>query len=139
MSGVNVPIRSVTPSNAHGEPTGPPVTNLPAPVNSDWVEQDFSAPGAGRLESGRALKQRKGIADRLDIEWQYLTRAEAAFVIQTFRKHEYIIVEYLSAAEGDWISECFYVGDRYARNWLPQIDRWEAVRTSIIRVIPDPG
>lgn len=135
---VNVPIKTVTPANANGTAIGQPVTNLPAPVSSDWVKSDFSAPDAGRLESGRMLKKRKGKADKLEIEWAMLTRAETALVLQTF-DHEYFLVEYLDAKAGTWVIKCFYAGDHAATGWLPQVDRWKSVKVPIIRAIPDPG
>ncbi len=133
---VNVPVRSVTPATATGSTNGNAITGLPAPVHSDWVKQDISGKGAGRLESGRMLKKRKGMADRLDIEWQNLTRAETAFVLQTF-DHEYMYIEYLDAKAGTWVSKYFYGGDQYASGWDPNDDCWESVKVSIIRSIPD--
>lgn len=135
---VNVPIRSVTPANAYGVATGAAVTNLPASTKSDWAKQDLSAPDAGRVESGRMLKKRRGKADRLDLEWSYITRSEAATVLQAFDS-EYILVEYLDAKLGDWRTEHFYTGDMTATGWTPHLDRWAKVSLAIIRATPDKG
>lgn len=139
MSEVSVPIKSVTPANANGKPIGPPVTNLPPLAKCDWAEQDLSAEGAGRVESGRMLKKRIAIADRLDLEWSYLTRAETAMVLQTFKKHEYILVEYLDPSLGDWRTEHFYVGDRRVTGWKGYLERHERIYVPIIRATPDKG
>lgn len=135
---VNVPIRTVTPANAKGQAIGPAVTDLPAPTTSGWGKQDLSAPDAGRLESGRMLKKRVGKADRLELEWRYITRAEAATVLQAFDS-EYILAEYLDAKKGGWRTEHFYVGDMAATGWIPHQDSWESVTLPVIRATPDKG
>jgi hypothetical protein len=135
---VNVPIRRVTPADAKGNPTGPAVTNFPAPTKSDWGKADISAPDAGRVESGRMLKKRRGKADRLDLGWEFVTRTETATILQAFDP-EYVLVEYLDAKSGQWITRHFYTGDMKATGWLPQVDSWESVTLPIIRATPDPG
>lgn len=134
---VNVPIKSVTPANAHGVAIGLPVTNLPAPTKSDWAKMDLSAPDAGRVESGRMLKKRRSKADRLDLEWKMISRADAAIVLQAFDP-EYILAEYLDAKLGDWRTEHFYTGDMKTTGWIPHLDSWESVTLPIIRATPDP-
>ena len=138
MSEVSVPIKSVTPANANGEPIGPPVTNLPPLTKCDWAKQDLSAPDAGRVESGRMLKKRVGKVDRLDLEWKYITRAKAAVVFKAFDP-EYVLVEYLDAKSGQWVTKHFYTGDMAATGWIPHLDSWESVTLPIIRATPDKG
>jgi len=135
---VNVPIESVTPANASGVATGSPVTDLPSLAKSDWSKQDLSADGAGRVESGRMLKKRIAKVDRLDLEWSYITRSEAATVLQAFDS-EYILVEYLDAKSGAWVTKHFYTGDMTATGWTPHLDRWAKVSLAIIRATPDKG
>jgi len=135
---VNVPIRSVTPANARGQATGSAVTNLPPLSKCDWAKQDLSAPDAGRLESGRMLKKRVGKVDRLDLEWKYITRAKAAVVFKAFDP-EYVLVEYLDAKSGQWVTKHFYTGDMAATGWIPHLDSWESVTLPIIRATPDKG
>ena len=135
---VNVPIKSVTPANAKGQAVGPAITSLPALSKSDWSKQDLSAPDAGRLESGRMLKKRVGKADRLDLEWRYITRAKTAAVLKAFDP-EYVLVEYLDAKSGQWVTKHFYTGDMKAAGWTPHQDRWERVSLAIIRATPDKG
>jgi len=98
---------------------------------------DISAPDAGRLESGRMLKKRKGKTDRLDLEWNFISRADTAFVLQTF-DHEYTLVEYLDAKAGQWVTKHFYTGDMKTTGWIPHCDEWESVSLAIIRATPDP-
>ena len=135
---VNVPIRRVTPANASGTAIGAAITNLPAPTKSDWSKMDLSAPDAGRVESGRMLKKRKGKADRIDLEWQMISRADTALVLQAFDP-EYVLVEYLDAKVGQWVTKHFYTGDMKTVGWLPHVDSWESVTLPIIRATPDPG
>lgn len=135
---VNVPIKSVTPANAQGTSTGSAVTNLPPLTKSDWSKQDLSADGAGRVESGRMIKKRVAKADRIDLEWTYITRSDAAIALQAFDP-EYVLVEYLDAKSGSWVEKHFYTGDMKATGWIPQLDRWESVTLAIIRATPDKG
>ncbi len=135
---VNVPIKKVTPATAAGVASGTPITTLPAPSKSDWAKQDLSAPGAGRLESGRMLKMRVGIADRLDLEWRELSRTETSTVLKAFNP-EYVLVKYLDAKAGSWVEKHFYGGDAKATGWTPHTDSWESVTLSIIRATPDAG
>ena len=135
---VSVPIKKVTPADARGNATGTAITNLPPLSKSDWSKQDLSAPDAGRLESGRMLKKRVGKADRLDLEWRYITRAKTAAVLKAFDP-EYVLVEYLDAKSGQWKTKHFYTGDMKAAGWTPHLDRWERVSLAIIRATPDKG
>lgn len=84
------------------------------------------------------LKKRIGSIDRVDLEWSYLTRAEASKVLKAF-KPEYVLVEYLDAELGDWRTELFCTGDRYAKGWTPHLDRWERVTLPITLTVPDKG
>lgn len=135
---VNVPIKKVTPANVSGVAIGSAVTNLPALSKSDWSKQDLSADGAGRVESGRMIKKRIAKADRMDLEWSYITRTEAATVLQAFDS-EYVLVEYLDAKSGAWVEKHFYTGDMKVSGWIPHLDKWESVTLPIIRATPDKG
>jgi hypothetical protein len=135
---VSVPIKKVTPADARGNAAGTAVTTLPPLAKADWSKQDLSADGAGRLESGRMVKKRVAKSDRIDLEWSYITRAEAAAVLQAFDS-EYVLVEYLDAKLGDWRTEHFYTGDMSCTGWTPHLDSWERVSFAIIRATPDKG
>lgn len=132
---VNVPIKTVTPASDKGVAIGSPITGLPAPVKSDWGKSDLSAPGAGRMESGRTLKKRVGKVDKLEIEWQMMSKDDAAFILQTF-DHEYTLVEYLDARQGLWVTKHFYTGDMQASGWIPHMQLWRSVTLSIIQSTP---
>lgn len=137
MSNVSVPISKVRPATAAGTAIGTTeITNLPPLTKSDWGKQDLSAPDAGRLESGRMLKKRVGKADRIDLEWSYISRTDAATVLQAF-DHEYLLVTYLDAKSGSWVEKHFYAGDMAATGWLPHLDSWTTVSVPIIRATPD--
>lgn len=139
MSDVKVPITKVRPATAAGAAIGSTeITNLPAMSKSDWAKQDLSKPDAGRVESGRMLKKRVGKADRLELEWRYISRTDAAIVLQAF-DYEYTLVTYLDAKSGAWVEKHFYVGDMAATGWIPHLDMWESVTLPIIRATPDAG
>lgn len=133
---VNVPIRSVTPANMRGQPTGETVTDFPQPSFTDWGKQNLLTPDSGRLESGSPLIELVGKIDKLDLEWHGISRVNAAKVLQAF-DHKYVLVEYLDARLGDWRTGHFYPGDMYARNWIAHKDCWEKVQFSLIKATPD--
>ena len=135
---VSVPIKKVTPADARGNAIGTAITNLPSLAKADWSKQDLSAEGAGRVESGRMIKKRVAKADRLELEWSYITRAETAMVLQAFDS-EYVLVKYLNAKSGTWVEKHFYTGDMSCTGWTPHLDRWERVSFAIIRATPDKG
>lgn len=133
-----MPIKKVTPADADGNPIGDPVTNLPALSKSDWGKSDISDKDAGRRESGKMVKKRRGKADRLDLEWEKISRTDAALALQTFDA-EYTLVEYLDARQGAWVEKHFYTGDMQAQGWLPHLDSWKSVTLAIIRATSDQG
>lgn len=132
-----LPIRSVRPADANGNPIGPAITDLPAASNCNWTKSDLSDPDAGRTISGRMLKKRRGKTDKLELKWNGLTRVQAAAVLQAFDS-EYLLVEYLDARAGQWVTKHFYGGDMQAKGWLPHIETWEVISLSIIQATPDP-
>ena len=129
-------IKSVQPATASGSPYGDKATNLPASSKGDWSKIDLSDPDAGRLESGRMLKKRRGQVDRVDLEWKGLSKEQASLVLKAFN-YEYVQIEYLSALEGTWVTKHFYVGDMAATGWIPHIQKWKSVTLAIIRATPD--
>lgn len=129
-------IKSVQPATASGTSYGVKVIDLPAASKSDWSKIDLSDPDAGRLESGRMLKKRRGKVDRVDIEWTGLTKAQAAKVLTAF-DYEYSMVEYLNALTGTYVIRHFYVGDMVASGWIAHQQRWKSVTLAIIRATPD--
>lgn len=131
------PLRSLTPADARGNVIGEAITDLPQPNIYKWGKADFSAPDAGRLESGRALKKRRGKVVKLDLEWTMPSLATAALVLQAF-DYEYCLVEYLDTKAGTWQTRHFYTGDMGSQLYtLVQDGCWESIHFSIFQATPD--
>ncbi len=132
------PIKWVTPVDFTGTPTGATVYNLPCPSKCQWNLQDISAPDAGRVESMKMVKMRKGQAIALNLEWVYPNASDASIILKAFNS-EYISVNYLDAMEGVYLTKVFYVGDRKAPLWNSKKGVWESVAFNIIQQTPDVG
>jgi hypothetical protein len=136
MSTINFVIKSVQPATASGTTYGTKITDIPAGSKADWSKIDLSAPDAGRVESGRMLKKRRGKVDRYDLEWRGLSAADASKVLKAF-DFEYTMIEYYNPLEGTIVTKHFYVGDMAAAGWIPHQQKWERVTLPIIRATPD--
>lgn len=132
-----VPIDKVRPADALGNPIGAYWSITPAPTKSDWVKQNIHSKDSGRLESGRAIVDRIGQADRLELEWQFITRLEGKAILQAFNR-TFFLLTYLNAVEGDWVERHFYSGDMASNGYIPHADTWGSVSFAVIRITPDP-
>lgn len=130
------PITSVQPCDVNGTTTGTAVTNLPVPSKYQWNLHDISGSDAGRLESMKMIKMRRGQARSIDIEWVYPTLTEAASILTAFDS-EYVKVICLDAKAGADVTKVFYVGDRTSPLWNHTRGRWERVGFSIIQQTAD--
>ena len=83
------------------------------PSGYEYVLEDVSADGAGRTEDGYANKNRIGQANAIALRWDYLTIEEMANLLQALDP-EYIMVSYLDAKHGTFLTKEFYVGNRTA-------------------------
>lgn len=137
MAIINFVIKSVQPATANGTPYGTKVTNIPAGSKADWTKIDLSAPDAGRVESGRMLKKRRGKVDRYDLEWTMLSVEDTSKVLRAFNS-EYAMIEYYNPLLGDIVTRHFYVGDMETSGWIPHLQKWTRVALPIIRATPDP-
>jgi len=129
-------IKSVQPATASGAPYGQKITDLPAVSDAKWSKVDLSAPDAGRVESGRMLKKRRGKVDRYDLEWRGLSASDASKVLKAFDS-EYVQIEYYSPIHGSDVTKHFYVGDMAATDWMPHQEKWGKITLPIIRATPD--
>jgi len=133
------PIRSVTPCDSFGKNTGAAVTNIPCPYHNGgypWNKDDISDEDAGRVESYRMVKKRKGRVVKINLVWKTLTLAEASIVLKAFAP-EYVNVEFLDAEEGAWITRTFYTGGMKASLYNSKKGIWDSVSFNIIQSIPD--
>lgn len=126
------PITSVTPCTVDGVSSGTAVTNLTTPSVYEYNLHDVSDSQAGRLESMKMIKMRKGQATSIRLEWAYPTLAEAADILTAFNS-EYVKVNCLQALTGTYAEKVYYVGDRIAPLWNSARGRWERVGFTIIQ------
>lgn len=136
MGIVNFVIKSVQPATASGTTYGEKVTDIPAGSKADWSKIDLSASDAGRVESGRMLKKRRGKVDRYDLEWTMLSVEDTSKVLKAFDP-EYAEIEYYNPLEGSLVTKHFYIGDMATTGWIPHLQKWKSITLPIIRATPD--
>lgn len=104
---------------------------VPCPSSYQYKLSDVSAADAGRTESGLMDKMRIAQKVHLELEWAYLTIADAATVLSAFNS-EYFNVTYLDAMAGTYHTKTFYAGDRSTPLYNSRIGRWTNVSFNII-------
>ena len=127
------PIKSVTPCDENGTPTGATVLTIMIPAQFKPTVVDVSAPDAGRTEDVVMHKMRVGQTIRFDIQWDYPTRVQCAALYNVFQS-EYVLVEHIDprVATG-YVTHRFYVGDRTSPLWNSFHGRWEYLAFGIIQ------
>ncbi len=130
------PISSVQPCDVNGTTTGDAVTNLPVPSRYVYNLHDISASDAGRLESMKMIKMRRGQTRSIDLEWVYPTVDDASKILKAFNS-EYLKIKFIDAMEGSELTKVFYVGDRISPLWNHTKGRWERVGFTIIQQTAD--
>ncbi len=93
--------------------------------------QDVSAPGAGRTEDTQMQKMRIAQKVKLDLVWSGVTTAELSAILQAFNP-EYIMINYLDAMSGGFVTKEFYVGDRASPMYNATMGLWENVEFNVI-------
>ena len=136
MANAYSPIQSVTPVDVDGNVTGATITDIPTPSSYLYTLIDVSDSEAGRVETMKMIKMRKGQAVRIDIEWAYPTFEDCAKVLTAFNP-EYIKVNYFDGKANAFLDKIFYVGDRKSPMWSKKGGRWESVGFGIIQQVPD--
>lgn len=105
--------------------------SVPCPSAYQWKLEDVSASDAGRTEDVTMDKKRIGQVVGVELSWSYLTIAEAATVLKAFNP-EYVMVNYLDAMQGDFVTKEFYVGNRSAPLYSTSTGRWENISFNLI-------
>lgn len=105
--------------------------NLPTPSKYEYKLSDVSAADAGRTEDGKMHKMRIAQKVHLELEWSYLTTAQASTILNAFNP-EYITVQYLDPRANGYVWKQFYVGDRSAPAYNTRLGLWENVSFNII-------
>ena len=126
------PIWSVVEIDFDGNVIGSAVTDLPVPSSYKYGLNDISGSDAGRAEDLVMNKMRKGQSRTIDLEWKQLTINDCSLVMQTFNP-EYLLVTFLDAMAGGWITRQFYVGDRSVPLFNMSKGRWESISFTIIQ------
>lgn len=101
------------------------------PSSYQWKMQDISASDAGRTEDTKMDKKRIGQIRKIEFEWQNVSIADAAAILQAFNP-EYIEVCYLDAMTGTYRTSEFYVGDRSTPLYNAKLGVWNNVAFNII-------
>jgi len=101
------------------------------PSHYQWKLQDISNSDAGRTEDTVMDKKRIGQCVKLELEWQNVTIAEAAKILQKFNP-EYITICYLDAMSGTYKTSEFYVGDRSAPLYNTRKGVWSNISFNVI-------
>lgn len=101
------------------------------PSKFDYKLSDVSAADAGRTEDGLMHKLRIAQKVHIELEWPYLTTAEASVILNAFNP-EYINVTYLDPKANSYVTKKFYVGDRSAPSYSTAMGLWTNVAFNII-------
>lgn len=104
---------------------------VPCPSSYVYKLSDISAADAGRTEDTTMDKMRIGQCVHLELQWDYLTDAEVATVLQAFNG-EYFSVTYRDAMRNSWRTSTFYAGDRSAPLYNSHVGRWTNLSFNII-------
>ncbi len=101
------------------------------PSSYTWKLEDVSASDAGRTEDTVMDKMRLGQIIGIELSWNNITTAEVSSILKAFNP-EYIMVEYLDAMEGKYVTSEFYVGNRSAPLYNSRLGLWQNVSFNII-------
>lgn len=106
------------------------VAVVPAPTSYEIEYEDQSAADAGRTESGKMYKKRKGTIRKASFSWKNLTETECQQVFTAFQS-EYIFAQILDPFKKLNVIEEFYVGNRKAKYRSENNGYWESIDLSI--------
>jgi len=119
MSTENNPIRSVDGKS------------VKCPSSYLYKLEDISASDAGRTEDTMMHKKRIGQLVGLELSWQNITTEEVSAILKAFNP-EYIMVCYLDAKEGKYVTSEFYVGNRSAPMYNATKGLWSNLSFNIV-------
>ena len=105
--------------------------SIKCPSSYLWKLEDVSASDAGRTEDTMMHKKRIGQLVGIELSWQNLPTSEVAAILQAFNP-EYIMVCYLDAMQGKYVTSEFYVGNRSAPMYNAAKGLWQNVSFNLI-------
>lgn len=103
-----------------------------APTNYQWELEDISASDAGRTEDIVMQKKRIGQVVKLELQWDFISIEDASDVLNAFDP-EYVMVCYLDAKKGKYVTAEFYVGNRSAPMFNAKMGLWENIAFNLIQ------
>lgn len=86
-------------------------TAVPCPSKYDWKLSDVSAADAGRTEDAKMHKMRIAQKVHLELEWAYVSDAQASTILTAFQP-EYVSIQFYDYKALAFDTKTFYVGDR---------------------------
>lgn len=104
---------------------------VPCPSSYQWAEEDLSADDAGRTEDGAMDKQMIGRIVKLELVWVNVSIEDCSTILKAFDS-EYLIVKYLDAKEGKFVTSTFYVGNRTTPLYNSTLGVWSKISFNII-------
>lgn len=105
---------------------------VPVPSSYKYDIEDISNSGAGRTEDGVMHKNRMGQSIALDVSWQNISTSVVAEILTAFDP-EYLLITYLDAKSGTYMTDEFYVGNRSAPMYNAQKGLWSSVSFKLIK------
>ena len=105
--------------------------SVKCPSSYLWKLEDISASDAGRTEDTMMHKKRIGQLVGIELSWQNIPTSEVSDILKAFNP-EYIMVCYLDAMQGIYVTSEFYVGNRSAPMYNAAKGLWQNVSFNLI-------
>lgn len=103
---------------------------VPSPVSYDIEYEDESESSAGRTESGKMYKKRKGTIRKVSLTYENLSATEGSQVFQAIQG-EYVFAKILDPFAAGNITCEFYVGNRKASLSPLNNGTWKSISFSL--------
>ena len=104
---------------------------VPVPSKYEYDLQDISNSKAGRTEDEIMHKNRTAQKVTLSLEWNTVSIADAAVLLQTFNP-EYVRITYLDGMAGGFLTKTFDIGDRHAPLFNSKTGLWDSISFNAI-------
>ncbi|MBQ7596184.1 MAG: hypothetical protein IJU45_05935 [Clostridia bacterium] len=103
---------------------------VPSPVSYDIEYEDESESSAGRTESGKMYKKRKGTIRKISLTYENLSAAEGQQVFRAIQS-EYVYARILDPFACSNVTSEFYVGNRKASLSPLNNGTWKSISFSL--------
>ena len=105
--------------------------SIKCPSSYLWKLEDISASDAGRTEDTVMHKKRIGQLVGIELSWQNIPTSDVSSILKAFNP-EYVMVCYLDAMQGKYITSEFYVGNRSVPMYNAAKGLWQNVSFNLI-------